>query len=118
MWHTELKLALASHTGLSQDALHVHAAIVLYLLAALALRNIRSLLPWLLVLALELGNELLDLQEQYSVGRAYGWDEAFAAGWPEALKDIVNTMIWPTAMLAAAHLAARFRRPRPEESPD
>jgi cell shape-determining protein MreD len=117
MWHTQVKLALEQYTGISQDALHVHAAIILYLVAMLVLRRSwRSPLPWLVVFALETVNELLDLREQYAVGATSTWREAFAGGFAEGLKDVLNTMIWPTVLLLVGRYASQIGRGTAQEA--
>lgn len=117
MWHMELKFALERYTGLSMDALHVHASIILYVAAMLVLRRSwRSPVPWLIVLALEAANELLDLHHQYEVGVRGTWRQAFEQGWPEALKDLLNTMVWPTVLLAVGRHTRLFGR-RDEQDP-
>jgi hypothetical protein len=116
MWHIELKDALERFTGLGQDALHVHASIILYVAAMLVLRRSwRSPVPWLIVFTLEAVNELLDLYEVYEVGTKVTWPQAFGAGWPEGLKDIVNTILWPTVLLIVGRYTSLFR---PREKPD
>ncbi len=84
--------------GFSHDALHVLVGVALQLgIAALLRRSIRSFWPWLIVLALELGNEWADLAiERWPVpAEQYG----------EGMKDILLTMALPTLLL----LVARFR---------
>jgi hypothetical protein len=116
MWHMQLKDALERYTGLGQDALHVHASIILYLAAMLVLRrNWRSPVPWLIIFGLEAVNELLDLQEQYGAGTTATWQAAFGGGWPEGLKDVVNTMAWPTVLLVVGRHTSLFG---PREQPD
>jgi hypothetical protein len=113
----QLKDALERYTCLGQDALHVHASIILYLAAMFVLRRSwRSPVPWLFVFALEAANELLDLQEQYEIGiKAITWRQAFELGWPEGLKDMVNTMLWPTVLLVVGRYTRLFG---PREKPD
>lgn len=109
MWHMQLKDALESYSGLDQDALHIHASIILYLVVLLVLRRSwRSPVPWLIVFALEAANELLDLQGQYGVGATSTWRQAFEGGWPEGLKDVLNTMVWPTVLLVVGRYTRLF----------
>lgn len=80
-------------TGLSKDALHVHASLLLVFVAAwLTRRPLGSLLPWSVVLALTLLNELLDYLSDTDVA---DWQAA-------SLHDVANTMLWPTALIIAA----------------
>ncbi|HEV7660386.1 MAG TPA: hypothetical protein VGO55_11125 [Allosphingosinicella sp.] len=88
----ELKDAIAYYTGLEKDALHIHAALFIYILTALVFRrNRRSLLPWTVVFFFEIANELHDLWLNWGA----------PAHWliTEGAKDIWNTMLWPTAFL-------------------
>lgn len=88
----ELKDAIAYYTGLEKDALHIHAALFLYILTALVFRRSRrSLLPWTVVFVFEIANELHDLWINWGA----------PAHWliGEGAKDIWNTMLWPTAFL-------------------
>lgn len=88
----QLKLVLGARLGLTPDLLHVHAGIGVLCLAALVLR--RSPLdwrPWLVLLALECGNEAADLLLE-----GMGSTEAtLNAG----LHDLFNTMFAPTVLL-------------------
>jgi hypothetical protein len=90
-------------TGLDMDALHVHAGIIVQLLAALILRrSLRSPLPWLIVLATVLANEAYDLHYD-------PWPEAQRA-WQmaESAKDVWNTLAMPTLFLLLARFAPRL----------
>ena len=84
--------------GFSHDALHVLVGVVVQLgIAVLLRRSLRSIWPWLIVLALELGNEWVDLAiERWPVP---------AEQFGEGMKDILLTMALPTLLL----LVARFR---------
>jgi hypothetical protein len=95
---TDLKEWTMVFTGVSKDALHVHMSLLLVCAAArLTRRPLGSLLPWSMVLALALLNELLDYLS-----------DPYAADWQEAaLHDVANTMLWPTVLIIAAR---RFRQ--------
>ena len=87
-----LKIWIGDYTGLEKDALHIHAALALYLLAMFAFRQTRrSRFPWLFVLFVELGNEAYDLWHQEANGEPARWDAS--------MKDLWNTMLWPTVLL-------------------
>ena len=91
-----LKVALSEFVHLSKDALHIHLGLAVYLIAALLLRRpAGSWWPWLVLLALELVNEVLDLGAHMRHGGISLWSIG------GSLKDIVNTMFWPTALLIA-----------------
>jgi hypothetical protein len=93
-WY-QFKLFITHASGISMDALHVLAGVLLFLLLAWALkRNLSHPLPWLAVLLLEIGNESYDL---------------FVEIWPdpgsqlgEGFKDILLTMALPTLLLVTA----------------
>lgn len=100
-----LKTDLSQLLHLSKDALHVHLGLLIMLLAMIILRKSpASLVPWLCVLALELTNEVLDLLPWHR-GQL---ELSFLGG----LKDIVNTMLWPTIILVLARYTKVLRRPR------
>lgn len=101
-WY-EIKEGLALWSGLSMDALHVHAGILCQIVAALILRRtLASLWPWLVVLAAALANE---------------WSDLSFAVWPdrdlqraESLRDIWNTMLMPTLLLVIARFTPWLAR--------
>lgn len=88
----QYKLMLGDRLGLSPDVLHLHAGMLVLCLAALGLRRSPlSWQPWLVLFALECGNELADLMLD-----GMGSPEAtLGAG----LHDLVNTMVAPTLLL-------------------
>ncbi|HEX8364265.1 MAG TPA: hypothetical protein VF603_03160 [Allosphingosinicella sp.] len=107
-WY-DLKELMGTYTGLERDALHVHGALFLYLIAMAVLRQSRrSLLPWLIVLAAELTNEFYDAW--------YNWGEALAWIWESSAKDLWNTMLWPTVLLLAGRYTSWFQRPPAAEA--
>lgn len=90
-----IKLSIMQLTHLSRDALHVYAGMAVFLLTAAVLRkNLKSPIPWLAVLALACGMEVLDAIDAM---RSYGhwWARASA-------HDIVNTAFWPTIVFVLA----------------
>lgn len=102
MSYHELKVLIEAYTGLEKDALHIHAALLLYVLAMVAFRQSRrSRFPWLFVLAVELFNEFLDLRHQYRL------DEPLQ--WSGAAKDLWNTMLWPTVLLFIGRYTTLFQ---------
>lgn len=104
MSYLDLKELIEAYTGLERDALHIHAALFVYLAAVLVLRNGKSLIPWLLVLAVELANEAHDL----SVNWVEGPDWAIAS----SVRDLWNTMLWPSLLLLAGWRLDWGPRPR------
>jgi hypothetical protein len=101
-WY-EVKGAIGAYTGLERDALHIHAALFLYLIAmGVFRRNRRSRVPWLVVLGIELLNEGYDAY--------YNWGEDLSWIWASAAKDLWNTMLWPTMLLFVGRYTSWFQR--------
>ncbi len=97
-----LKTDLSQFLHLSRDALHIHLGLLVMLLVVIALRKSpASFVPWLCVLGLELLNETLDLLHAHQGLNLLG-----------GLKDIVNTMLWPTVILLLARYTKVLRRTR------
>lgn len=91
-WY-QFKLFIEHASGVSMDALHLLVGFVLFLIAARMLkRPLRSFLPWIALLAIELANEAYDLRVEL-------WPN-LAAQLGEGLKDIMLTMALPTLVLA------------------
>lgn len=91
----EFKDYLAQVTDLSEDALHIYAALLVQITVAIAIR--RSLahpVPWLCVVAVLAVNEGLDLAEP---GKPI--EEWQVLG---GLQDVWNTLLLPTALLCLA----------------
>ena len=84
------KIWLIDTVGLTNDAMHVHGALLILCVSAILLRRRPdSLWCWLIVLLAELFNEYADLR-----GAAPG-----EATIEAALHDIYNTRFWPTFIL-------------------
>ena len=84
-------------TGASDSLLHVHAGLaVLFLARIVTRRSLATPTPFLVVVAAELANELLDRL-------AFG-----AWRWEDTLLDIVNTLFWPFVLM----IGLRWRRAR------
>jgi hypothetical protein len=93
------KLAVMSLTNLSRDALHVHAGLLVFVLAAAVLRkHPGSPWPWLVAMVVACGMEAMDAVDGIV---SYGHWRVRAS-----VHDVVNTMFWPTALA----LACRFTR--------
>jgi hypothetical protein len=104
MRYRDLKTLLEQYTGLERDALHIHGALLLYILAMAVFRQSRrSRFPWLVVLAAELANEAYDLTR----GSEGDSDEEALAG---SLKDLWNTMLWPSVLLLVGRYTNWFER--------
>jgi di/tricarboxylate transporter len=84
------KTQLIGFVGLTNDAMHVHASLLILLLSAAVLRRRPdSIWCWLIVFIAELFNEYADLK-----GLAPG-----EASIRASIHDLYNTMFWPTIML-------------------
>ena len=93
------KLSVIGFTGLSKDALHIYAGLIVWLLAAALFRkSITTLKPWLAVLVVALGIEAFDAFDDW-VGLGYWRVSA-------SVHDVLNTLFWPTVFA----LLARFTR--------
>lgn len=109
MWYTEFKEAVVTYVGLERDALHVHGALLLYIVAMGVFRQSRrSRLPWLVVFAVELVNEAIDL-----LAIAPYFNRLIAEA---TIKDIWNTMLWPTVLLLVGRYTDWFEK-RPPAQP-
>ena len=105
MDYAQLKDWITAYTGLEKDALHIHVALLLYILALWLFRQSRrSRLPWLFVLLIEGGNEAYDLITNWTGGPEWAMSEAS--------KDLWNTMLWPTVLLFVGRYTNWFSRIR------
>lgn len=95
-YYSEIKRGIEAWTGASQELLHVHAGLMIFVLASLVLRRqFHSPIPLALVAVFALFNELLDWINGPS---AYGF---------EPYRDIANTVFWPSILFL---LARRWRQ--------
>ena len=96
-----IKLAIVSVTGLSKDALHIYDSLAVLLTTAAVLRKrLRSIVPWLVVLAVAISGELIDMH-----------DDIMSLGywrWGASLHDVLNTLFWPTVLLLLARFGIFF----------
>lgn len=87
-----IKQMIVSATGLSKDTLHVYVGLaVMFVTAFVSRRSLRSFLPWLIVLAVAVAGELLDLRDDMVYLGHWRWQFS--------LHDIANTLFWPTVFL-------------------
>lgn len=101
MDYVALKLSIEASTSLSQDALHIFAAVAIqFLVAAISRKGAAHPIPWLCVLLAEVVNEWLDFA-QYP----------FPSGTLESMHDITNTMFLPTLILLLGQVAPWLLRP-------
>lgn len=97
------KAWLSSWTGISHPILHAYFGLLLQILAAaFARRGLASAWPWLFVLVLEIGNELLDWSRALTYGTA---GEALVR---ETISDILFTVALPTVLLVLARSFPRL----------
>ena len=105
-----VKEFLEHWSGLDMDSLHVHAGVLGQIAAALVLRRpIRSVIPWLLVLVAAFANEAYDFQYEIWPDR----DVQLQGG----IRDIWNTMLLPTLLLALARFYPRVFTGKPAAEP-
>jgi hypothetical protein len=89
------KGALIAYSGATEDLLHVHMGLLIFVVAAFVLRRkMRSPIPLALVAFFAVLNEVFDL--------LVGGDQQTL----EPYFDIANTMFWPTVLFL---LARRWR---------
>ncbi len=97
--YSGMKNALGQVTGMSEDLIHVHVGLAIFVITALVLRRrMRSSIPLSVVALLAFVNELLD----------YGTPE-WELG--SSVLDFVNTLVWPLVLFLLAR-----RGPVPESS--
>ena len=95
---TQAKLSLQYLTGFDRDAMHVLVGVVLQIsFAALLRTSVRSIWPWIILLVLGLGNEIVD----FTIG---SWGDPLAQR-REAIEDLILTMMPATLLM----LVARWR---------
>ena len=92
----QAKRALEQSLGMTDDLLHVHVGLALFVLAALVTRRrMRSRWPIAIVAVFAVANEVIDY---------------FASGtwspWLPAV-DILNTMLWPIVLFLLARRGQR-----------
>ena len=89
--YSQLKEQLGTVTGMSEDLIHVHIGLAIFVLTALLLRKrMRSPIPLIAVAVFELANEAVD----YHAGA--GWRPLGSA------LDVVNTLFWPFVLFLLA----------------
>ena len=88
--YSSAKTALAEWTGASEDLLHIHAGLLIFVLAALLLhRRMRSPWPLVLVILFAAGNEIVDFTTPRQTPL-------------EWVADFINTVFWPTVLFLIA----------------
>ena len=98
-----LKLALVQAVGLSKDALHIYAGLIVFFVVIIPLRN-RSASPWPLiaVMIVAIIGELVDMRDDINSLGAWRWRAS--------IHDVLNTAFWPfviTLLVRAKVFAAK-----------
>jgi len=93
MWYY-FKEPIVEIFNIPREALHIHFGLTLFLLVVLLFRSCRRrfLYAWIVVLAAQSINELLDFHDWYR------WTQSW--NWSKSLGDYFHTMIWPSVLLA------------------
>jgi hypothetical protein len=103
-WVQTIKLFFLQLTGLSRDALHVYAGMLVFVVGAALLRKrLHSPIPWLLVLVVACGMEALDARDDMQL---FGYWRTGAS-----LHDIVNTALWPTIIFLICRYTGLAHKP-------
>lgn len=106
LFYAAIKDAIANDTGLANTILHIHAGLLILLMARLGTgRNLGSFIPFAIVLVLELANESVDRLNHGS------WR------WPDTMSDVGNTLFWPFVLSLAIRLRPVHAAPRPAPEP-
>lgn len=89
----ESKAVFKDWIGLSEDMIHVHFGIAMFLICALILRKYRAgpLIAWSIVAACQIVNEFMDARDWIN------WTGS--VNWNEVIKDSVWTLFWPTVFV-------------------
>ena len=96
--YLDWKAALGEQTGMSENLIHVHVGLAIFVLTALLLRHrMRSWVPLGVVVGLALLNELVDYSESAN------WDLGSSS------VDFFNTILWPTVLFLLARRAGPAR---------
>ena len=101
--YNALKTDLAQFLGITKDALHIHIGLAIFFgLVVVLRRSPSSIFPWLGLLTIELGNEIMDI---------FHWHQGtFSFEIGDSFKDVNNTMTWPTLALLTFRYVERRRR--------
>lgn len=95
------KNLLVDLTALSKDALHIYVGLIIFLAACLVFGwKARQWKPWLVVLAAAVAGEVIDVFDSH-------FDNDPVRPYAN-VKDILNTMIAPTALMLVARWSGIF----------
>jgi hypothetical protein len=95
--YSDGKRWLSDTFGASEDLLHIHAGLLIFVIAALLFRHrMRSRVPIALVYLFAVGNEIMDIfGPSPNASRLEPW------------LDIFNTVFWPTILFVIARRRSR-----------
>lgn len=97
-----IKIDFEKALGLSPDALHIHAGVLLLLIFVWAMRRpLHDWRPWLALFCVEFANEIIDMNQQAG---------SVESNWPASRHDLINTMVVPTLLLVYYRLRRRRQR--------
>ena len=105
-WMQQAKHWLIGATGLEKDALHVSLALILLFGSVWLFRwSLRSWKPQALILGVALVGEIWDLRDGLMTS------VPLVVSLPDSVHDVVNTMVWPLAILLLARFTTVFGVP-------
>jgi hypothetical protein len=86
-----IKTGIEDSLGLSSDAMHIHVGVTLLLFFAWVTRRpLHDWRPWLMLLAVEAANEIIDMNQRAG---------SLERNWASSRHDLLNTMFLPTLLL-------------------
>ena len=96
-----LKVDIINFTGLSRDALHVHIGLIVFLMlwVIFGRRRWSAPLAWLILFTATFVGEWLDYAGKHSLLAMLNADDH--------VHDLVNTLFWPTMILAYTFVRRR-----------
>lgn len=98
---------LIVNLGLEKDALHVYLALILVFGSAWAFKwSLKSWKPPALVFVVALIGEIWDIRDGLRTS------VTLATSWPWSVHDLINTMVWPIAIMLLARYSPVFRDPQ------
>ena len=110
-WH-EIKTAFLPVLSMSHDMAHIHLGLATFLILAALLYKRRGglAIAWLIVLTAAVGNEAFD---------AVDWTRwTGSINFREAVKDTLNTVLWPTIIWGICAWRSGRRRIMPPVATD
>lgn len=95
-------LWIGDGTGLPDTILHIHAGLAILLIVRVVTgRSLATFIPFTVVVAAEVGNEMMD----YLV---------YGMRWADTLADFANTLFWPFVISLGIRLRPMRLRDHPE----